>query len=108
MLGALLLGVLALTGQDGAMWSNDLAPRAGQPYVAVSYTGTDRFGCGATIGRQSVKTTAYKLDNTTVCVVDIPKGSAGKKLLIGYSVSGQNGPLLFHADGAVKPKLIRR
>ena len=108
MLAAALLGVLALTGSSGALWWSDLAPRAGQPYVAISYTGTDTFGCGGSIGQRSVRTTTHMLNDTTVCVLHIPKGTVGKKLMVGYTLSGQTGQQLHVAHGVVKPKVIRR
>jgi hypothetical protein len=59
------------------------------------------------IGEQPVRATIYKIDDTTVCVFHVPKGSVGKSLGIGYSITGQ-GPQLYIAEGLVKPKLIRR
>jgi hypothetical protein len=104
MLGAVLLGTLALTGTSGPLWTSDASPRAGQPYVAISYTGTDNFGCGASIGERHLRTVAYKIDNTIVCVFHIPKGTAGKTLMVGYFVSSS----FFIADGAPMRRLIHR
>jgi hypothetical protein len=108
MLGAALLGALTLAGSSGPMWFSDAAPHAGQPYVAISYTGSDNFGCGALIGRQPVRTVTYELDDTTVCVLHIPKGTAGKTLMVGFFVSDRAGPGDYIADGAPMRKLIRR
>lgn len=112
MLGAVLLGALALTGTSGTLWWSDAPPHAGQPYIGVSYTGTDDFGCGATVAARPVPVTAYRIDNTTICVFRIPKGTAGKKLAISYSTTHRTvepgGTRITEALGLVQPKLIRR
>lgn len=108
MLGVVILGTLALAGSSGPMWWSDLSPQAGKPYAAISYTGTDTFGCGGSISRQPVRATTYKIDNTTICVLYIPKGTAGKTLFVGFSVSGNSPQGLYVADGAAMRKVIRR
>jgi hypothetical protein len=84
---AAVFGVLAIAGSSGPIWWSDIAPRAGQPYAAISYTGSDNFGCGGSVGRQPLATTAYTINSTTVCVLQIPRGTAGKTLLVGFFVS---------------------
>ena len=74
--------------------------KARQPYVAISYTGADNFGCGGSIGRQPVRTVTYKIDSTTICVLHIPKGTAGKTLLVGHFLSGRSGLGYYVADGS--------
>jgi hypothetical protein len=113
MLGAVALSVLALTsltGTDGGLWWSDSSPRAGVDFVAISWTGGGEFQCGGNIGLQSVPTTLYQLGDpaTTVCVLHVPKGAAGKKLMVGWALTARDSQRISIEHGAVKPKLIRR
>ena len=110
MLGAVILGALALNGSSGPLWVSDAAPRAGQSYVAISWTGGGEIACGGSISRQTVPTSVYLLTDpaVVVCVLHIPKGTAGKQLQLGYEISSRTGNLFTHALGSVRPKLIRR
>jgi hypothetical protein len=95
-------------GSSGPIWFSDAAPHAGQPYVAISYTGADNFGCGGSIGQQPVRTVKCKIDGTTVCVLHVPKGTVGKTLMVGFFLRGRSGLGYYIADGAPMRKLIRR
>jgi hypothetical protein len=107
MLGAVLLGVLALSGSDGPLWWSEMPPRAGRPYVAMSYTGAGSFGCGGSIGPQPVRASLYRLGSTTVCILHVPRGSAGKRLLVRFDVELREGARVTIGSGAISPKLIR-
>ena len=112
ILGAVLLGALGLSGlagSNGGLWWSDAVPHAGTDYVAISWTGPGEFQCGGSIGRTPVTTTVYRFDETTICVLRIPRGSAGKMLQVGHAITFREGNLVTIADGApMKPKLIRR
>lgn len=105
---AAVFGALALAGGTDPIWWSDISPRAGQPYAAISYTGSDNFGCGGSIGGQTVRTVTYKIDSTTICVLHIPKGSAGKTLFVGFFVSGATPQGHYVADGPLMRKVIGR
>ena len=116
MLEAVLLGALALTGSptnaaDSPLWVSDETPRAGQPYVALTYTGDGDFSCGGTIGRTPVRTTIESRTEpkTDVCVLHIPADAAGKTLQVGFFVTWQSGNQTTIAHGpSSRPKLIGR
>jgi hypothetical protein len=55
-----------------------------------------------------VRATIYQIDSTIVCVFHVPKGSAGKKLAVGFEVTTRDGLLTTIASGLMQPKLIRR
>jgi hypothetical protein len=55
-----------------------------------------------------VATTAYTINSTTVCVLQIPRGTAGKTLLVGFFVSANTSQGFYIADGAPMRRVIRR
>jgi hypothetical protein len=99
------------------------APRAGQPYPAVRYTGTGELECTGAVGKTWLRVTYQRTETGTTCLLDVPKGSAGKWLVFNHSTFEQTPPVPYgtdadgnqivvisflHSDGLVRRVLIRR
>jgi hypothetical protein len=109
MLGAVVFAALAFTGPTGQtdhLWASDSQPRQGARYRAITLWGDGELGCGAVIGREPVQAFVYRSPTHSVCVLVIPKGTAGEKLSLGYSVTSRVDGQISIADGSVRPKLI--
>jgi hypothetical protein len=123
MFGAALMSAIALAGASAPSWISPQQPREGTRYRAVTYWAPGaELSCSGSIGGRHVRARVYTSATHSVCVFEIPKGSAGKWLGVGWSVTittnlgereqdGQrvrDGSILHSDRGMPFRRLIRR
>jgi hypothetical protein len=108
MIGALVLGALALAGgATDPLWVSGATPIAGTTYRAVSHSGPAALACSGRIaGGPTVKSWLQLEDKTWVCMIQVPLKTAGKTLEVDYTLTTNDGDQVSVAESSAAPRVI--